>query len=115
MENLSFKLKGNEYSLKFPTVGGYRRIQSLKQVLSSNTYSSLISTGTHEAQDAADMIDIEATLTVLCPRIIEDLKCSSFEDLGLVDYIELRKAYAEQVSPWWNNILKVIGSLGENE
>lgn len=113
-ENLVFNLKENTYNLKFPNVGEFRRIESLKQALSSGTYSSLVKTTTSAAQSAADIIDIEATLTVLCPELFEkDLTSKSFEELGMKDFEELRKAYFDQITPWWNNNLKAIGLMSE--
>ena len=108
-----FKVKGNEYPIEFPSVGKFRRIETLKQILSSNTYNSLSNTFTTEAQQAADTVDIESALTVLCPDLLKDLKCNSFEDLGFADYMELRKCYVEQFVPWWTGILKQVGLQDE--
>ena len=109
MENkIVFEVKGNSYEIEFPNIGKFRTIESLKQVLSKGMYGQLLSTPTESAFEALDMIDIEAYLTVLTPKLIEDLKCSSFSELGLSDYLELKSAYKEQFSPWWNEILLMI-------
>ena len=110
-DQLNFKVKGNEYTIKFPNVGNFRRIESLKQALSNGMYSSMVGTFTDAAQKAADMVDIESYLTVLCPEILKDLKCESFSDLGLVDFMELQTAYKEQFVPWWRKIMEEVGLM----
>ena len=106
---MNFKIKGNEYLLKFPNVGNFRRIESLKQALSNGMYASMVGTYTDAAQSAADMIDIESYFSVLCPDLLKDFKCESFSDLGLKDFMELQNAYKEQFVPWWNEIMKEVG------
>ena len=54
------------------------------------------------------MIDIEAFLTILCPELIKDLKSGSFKELGIEDYMELKNAYEEQFTPWWESVLKLF-------
>ena len=109
-DSLIFKLKGNNYNLKFPNVGNYRQIQVNKHLLSNNTYKSLIATGQSSNQYASDMIDIEATLLVLAPeQFFKDLGSKSISDMGIYDFGELRKEYIEQIAPWWNSIEKALG------
>ena len=108
-DTLVFKIVGNEYQIKFPTVGKFRRIEALKQALSNGMYSALVKTNTESAQSAADMIDIESIITIVCPPLMKDLKCESFEDLGMKDYSELKVAFENQFMPWWNGILKEVG------
>lgn len=112
-ETLIFKVKGNEYTITYPNVGEFRRIESVKQALSSGMYSSLIKTGNVQAQAAADIIDIEAVFTVLCPDLLENLGSKSFDKLGMKDFKELSKAYNDQFIPWWNANLKEIGLVSE--
>ena len=108
IENLDFKVNGNTYTIKFPTVGEYRAIETMKQTLSANNYSSMSRSMMVTANEALDIIDLEAYLTVLCPKLIEDLKCDSFSQLGLLDYKELRDAFKKQFLPWWNDIEKLL-------
>jgi hypothetical protein len=112
---LIFKVKGFSYNFKFPNVGGYRQIQVNKQLLSNNTYKSLIQTSHNGSQLAADMVDIEATLSVIAPdQFFKDLPSESISGLGLLDFNELRTAYIDQIVPWWNAIEKAL-SLNEDE
>ena len=63
---------------------------------------------TKEAIDALDMIDIEATLTVLAPRLIEDMKVDRFSKLGLKDYLMIKKEYLEVIEPFMVEIKKIL-------
>jgi hypothetical protein len=109
---LIFKVKGNDYPITFPNVGEFRRIESLKQALSNGTYSQLAATSTDQAQHAADIVDVEAMFTVLCPDILgKGLASKDFSKLGLVDFKELHSAYLDQIIPWWNENLKEIGLM----
>lgn len=103
-ENLVFTLKGRSYNLTFPRVGEYRTIEAMKQTLSLNTYGSMSRSMMKSSEEALDMIDMEAYFTVLCPKVVEDLKCESFSELGLLDYLDIKKVFKEKFIPWWNEI-----------
>lgn len=107
-KNLLLKVKSNTYEIVFPNVGKFQRIESLKQVISNGMYHQLLSTPTISSYEAMDMIDIEAYFTILAPKLVEDMKCESFSDLGLEDYLELKEVYKEQFVPWWSNIIDLI-------
>ena len=106
-ESLVFTLKGKSYEMTFPRVGEYRTIEAMKQTLSLNTYGSMSRTMMRNSEEALDMIDMESYFTVLCPKLEKDLKCS-FSELGLLDYLELKKVFKEQFNPWWNEIEKIL-------
>lgn len=102
---ITFNVKGNSYQIEFPTVGKFQEIETMKQIVSKGMYSSLLSTGTLSSMEVLNMIDIESYLSVLTPKLIKDLKCESFSDLDIDDFLELKKAYQDQFIPWWNKIL----------
>lgn len=106
--HLVLQVKGNSYTIEFPNVGTFQKIESLKQVLSNGMYSGLMSMATTSSSEALDMIDMEAYLSMLAPKLIKDLKCETFGELGLEDYMELRVAYREQFIPWWMGILEML-------
>lgn len=108
IENLVFKVVGNEYLIKFPNIGQYRAIETMKQTLSANNYGSMSRSMMLSANEALDMIDIESYLTVLTPKLLDDLQCDSFSELGLLDYKELRDAFKKQFVPWWNEIEQLL-------
>jgi hypothetical protein len=81
-----------------------------------------MSTGTITASKALDMVDIEAHLSILVKadesgknKLLKDLKCSTFSELGLEDYLELEQAYKSQFEPWWNNILELLNPKKKQE
>ena len=114
-DTLEFKIKGNTYVLKFPNVGGYKQIQINKQILSGHTYKGLTQTPYEGSQIAADIVDIEALFSVIAPeKFFKDLECDSVSEMGMLDLKELRKAYREQVVPWWNEIEKALSLYEED-
>ena len=119
---LEFNVKGNRYQIEFPNVGMFQNIETMKQVLSKGMYGALMSTGTITASKALDMVDIEAHLSILVKadesgknKLLKDLKCSTFSELGLEDYLELEQAYKSQFEPWWNNILELLNPKKKQE
>ena len=107
-DSLEFKIKGGSYTIKCPTKSQFDRIQSLKQILSGGQYSSMMKTYTDEAQFSLDLIDTEATLTVLAPEFIENLAVP-FGELGMADAKKIKDAYTDQIVPWWNELMKALG------
>lgn len=106
-ETLTFTLKGKSYEMTFPRVGEYRTIEAMKQTLSLNTYGSLSRNMMRASEEALDMIDMEAYFTILCPKLEKDLKCA-FSELGLLDYLEIKKVFKEQFFPWWEQIEQLL-------
>lgn len=107
-EEVKISVKGHEYSVPFPTVGQFYRIEALKQSLSRGYYNSMVMSPTGTAQQALDMIDIEATLTVLVPDLIKDLKVKNFDDLDVRDYKDIRDAYFESVAPFFKEVQDIL-------
>lgn len=117
MEQLNFNVKtaegDNDYIIKLPTVGQYSDIEATKQILGKGFYNGIVNTNTISSLNAADMIDIEAHLTILCSDFIKDLKVKSFRELGLDDYKNIREAYVKQFVPWWKEAIDVLKDLDE--
>ena len=103
-----FEIKGKTYNMAFPNVGQYYQIEAMKQALGRGFYKSLSQAVTVSAASACDMIDIEATLTILCPEFIKDLMVKNFSELGLEDFTMIRKAYVDQVTPKLNEFTKIL-------
>jgi hypothetical protein len=114
---LELNVKGNKYQIEFPNVGKFQNIETMKQVLSKGMYGALINTGTVTASEALDMVDIEAHLSVLIEnnKLFKDLKCDSFAEMGLEDYLELKEIYREKFVPWWSNILELLNPKKKQE
>jgi len=109
--SINFKVKENEYSLSFPTVGQVIDIESTKSKLSNGTYGDLVRAGTITAGTALDQIDMFSYFSILCPDLIADLKVSRYQDLDIFDAKELLLVYRKDVLPWvaeWQKVLSVF-------
>ena len=107
-EVLNFEFKGKVYAIEYPNIGKYRKIDKLKQSLSIGQYGNLFRTMTKQSEESLDMIDIEAYMTILCPKLFKDLDIQSFDELNFLTYKVLKKAYKEQFIPWWNSIEEML-------
>lgn len=107
IETCKMEIKGRQYEVAFPNVGQFCRIEALKQDLSMGKYNEMLSSKTSSSLAALDMIDIEATLTILCPALIQDLKVRIGE-LGVVDYVEIKKEYVKTVVPFLKKINDIL-------
>ena len=107
-DSVEFEVKGRVYHLNFPTVGEYYRIECLKQTLSNNNYGGLMVGGTVASIRALDMIDIEATLSVLVPQLVKDLKTESIAKLGIKDFNEIKKVYVEKIVPFMKEVNDIL-------
>lgn len=105
------KIRGKEYQISFPTVGQYYSIEAMKQRLSRGFYNSLLGNPTKTAQEALDMIDIEATISVLLPQFLTDMKVSSFSELGIKDYKEIKDIYNQEIFPFIKEINELLTSV----
>lgn len=107
-EEVKICVKGREYSVSFPTVGQFYRIEATKQGLSHGYYNSMMMSPSSMTQQALDMIDIEATLSVLAPDLIKDLKVESFSDLDIRDYKMIRDEYCKVVAPFFKDVQAIL-------
>lgn len=105
---VQLKIQDRSYSVSYPNVGQFYQIESLKLQLSNGYYNSLVLLGTKSALSALDMIDIEATLSVMVPQLIKDLKVKNFGELGIADFSEIRKAYEEVVVPLFKEVNELL-------
>lgn len=106
---------GREYDIQFPTVGQFYSIEAMKQRLSGGMYNSMVLSPADSAQHALDMIDIESTLVILCPKLIEDLKVKNFSELDVRDYIQIRDKYYAEVAPFFKEVQNVLKGGGKAE
>lgn len=114
-EEVKFIVKGHEYTIKYPTVGQYYNIEALKQSLGRGNYNMMLQSPLRSVQDALDMIDIEATLTIMCPDLIKDLKVPITE-LDVRDFVAVKDAYIKQVAPFFKSINDALhGGAGISE
>lgn len=109
-EEVTMNIRGNKYPVQFPTVGKFYQIEATKQSLSRGYYNVMVSSPSRAAQHALDMIDIEAVLVVVCPKLIEDLKVKNFGDLDVLDYKEIRDEYTKVVAPLFKEINDLLNT-----
>lgn len=114
IDQLIFKVKGKEYPISIPTPGQYYDIEAMKQILGKGFYNGIVQSPLQSAQNAQEMIDIEAFLSVLCEKIIKDEKVP-FRDLGIIDYLVIKEAYNAQFVPWWESVLRLFNPPKENK
>lgn len=114
-EEVKIKVKGVEYPVAFPNVGQFYQIEAMKQNLARGFYNIMIQSPSVSAQNALDMIDVQACLVVLCPKLIEDLKVKNFAELGVKDYVEIRDAYLKTVVPFFKEINELLTPTVEDE
>lgn len=114
-DSVIFSIRGKDYTVKFPNVGEFYRIESMKQVLGKGFYNSLTQSPTVSSSYALDMIDIEATLSVLCPDFVKDLKVKNFADLGIADFKEIRDVYIATIVPFMDEVMSLLRSFDESK
>lgn len=107
-DEVTIEIKGHSYPVKFPNVGQFYQIEAMKQNLSRGFYNSMVMSPSAMAQHALDMIDIEAAIAVLCPKLIEDMKVKNFSELDVRDYKLIRDEYFKTVVPFFKEITDLL-------
>lgn len=107
-------IKGKEYEVPYPNVGQFYQIEATKQSLSRGFYNTMVMSPSITTQHALDMIDIEASLVILCPKLVEDLKVKNFSQLDVRDYKIIRDEYVKVVEPFFREINELL-KLPQNE
>lgn len=97
----SFTLKGNSYKVEFPTAGQFIDIETKKAELSNGQWGQLIKSPTISTFRSIQIIECIATLSIICPQLISDLKVKRLEDLDLIDLVEIYKVYQKNIYPWY--------------
>lgn len=114
-KEISFTVLGHSFPIKYPRVGEFYRIEALKQRLSGGFYNVMIASSSISAQAALDMIDIEATLVVLCPKFVEELKVKNFSELDIRDYKEIRDEFYKVVAPFLKEINDLLIGVAKDD
>lgn len=117
MENtencLKIVLNGKTYKSKgFPNVGNFYDVETMKSILSNGMYHNMAISSTKNAQEASTMIAIEAYFSIFFPEFIKDMKVP-LREMGLKDYVEIRKVYKDQFMPQFNEWTKVFNDLND--
>ncbi len=96
---ITFNVKTNSYTLNFPTVRNFIEIENKRMALSNGTYSQLLKSILKSSGMAMDMIDMVATLTILAPELMLDMKVDIL-NMDMIDAVELLTAYNKEVKSW---------------
>lgn len=113
MQNeIKVEYNGQTFEVKFPNNREYVKIQNLKTILASN-YESLQYIGS-EGSFAEMIVDTEAHLTVMCPKLVKSLNVP-IGDLSLIDMKALTALYAEKIRPWYNECLNFVFGVNKQE
>lgn len=113
--SVTFKIFGREYQIEYPTVGQYYKIEALKQSLTGGYYNTMVLSPSVATQKALDMVDIEATLTILVPQFIKDLKVKNFNELGIIDYKAIHDEFVAVVAPYFKEIEGILNGTTEED
>ena len=116
--HLTFKVKGNNYNISFPTVAQFIDIETMKARLANDSYGSMVKTGTVLSIKALDYIDMICNITIMIPELLKDLKTNNLLNLDIFDAKELLGEYQTQYMPWmvqWQKILAELPTVQEEE
>lgn len=113
MDAITIKVLNNTYEVNYPNVGQFVDIKVQENLISKGQLSDLILSGLSMADEAeaAITIKIMAFFNICVPDLIKDLKVKSLRDLSMIDFLEIRKIYVKQISPWLNEWQKKIRTI----
>lgn len=108
VEVLKIKILGNSYSTDYPTVGQLIDIKRMEMNLSGDKMYQLIASGVVEDAEVALDIKCVCIMSILFPKLIEDLKVPSILDLRYDDWQDIYKVFASEVFPWFTDWKKSL-------
>lgn len=114
VKEISIKIQGNTYIIKFPNVGQIIDIETRKAALSSGQYSRFAEVGTISSFMAKNYVDVIAVFSVLTPQLIKDLRKESLFDLTPQEMVELTEIYNKQYFPWYNEWMNLVSADNTN-
>lgn len=110
-------IRGDQFTLDITNfkVGDLIAIEAEKQRLSKSTYYELATTWFKNTVNAANLIDMIATLRVLLPEVEKGLEGIPFEKLNIIDSRELLKIYVSEISPWYMSWMEEFNTPFEDD
>lgn len=106
-----FTLKGNSYTIEFPTAGQFIDIETKKAELSHGQWGKMISSPTISTFRSIQIIECIAVLSTICIDLIKDSKVSDLSKLDLIDLAEIMKVYTKEIYPWYNDWFKEFNKV----
>lgn len=111
---LSFKLEGKDYLMKFPNTGELMEIAIMRARLSGGKYDMLSNTQILGDKLAQFSIDTIVHFSILSPDLLKNLNVKSYLDLELMDMKKIITLYIKEVLPWLNTWYEVLNSIDED-
>lgn len=102
------RVKGQEYTMEIPTAGQLVQIERQKSALTGGNYGGIMSNKTVGSEQVLNIVDMAAYLSVLCPKLFEELKIDSLMDLDIFDMKQLQDTWEEDCIPWINSWQEVL-------
>lgn len=109
-KTVTFKVEENEYTVSFPNNGQFIKIETVKALLTKDTYTAMATGGTVESQMSRFTVDLIAFLSVMCPQLTTALKIDSLSDLDMVSTKKLLNTYITTILPWFNDWLTLLNT-----
>lgn len=100
MEEKKVKILVNSYTTDYPTVGQLIDMKRMEMTLSGNKMYELVSSGMVEDAEIALDIKCLSTMSILFPKLLEDLKTENLRDLRYDDWQEVYGVFIKEIFPW---------------
>ena len=111
-KTLNFVVEENTYVINFPSNRQYIAIQDMMSSYARN-YAEFQFMGP-EPGFAGVLVETAAHLTILCPKLIENLN-KPLLDLDLLQGKLLVDCYNEQFRPWYNEALNFVFGVNKEK
>lgn len=110
--------KGINYNIEFGNSGQLIQFQIKKQKFSRNEYENLASSNDVYSNYTGLIIETISFFSACCPKLLNDIKVNSLEDLNLADTAELTNLYLTEIRTWideWMNFINETTKKINNE
>jgi hypothetical protein len=104
-KSIKFVIDKVNYDATFPNVGQLLEIQNLQNLLTNNSYASMLQSGLKSAYFALDMVDAISFLFVMVPQLRKDLNVTNYNELDPFLAKKIVSAYKKQIRPWYNELM----------
>lgn len=108
------KILDKEYEVRYPLPGDMLQIESLKQILTNNTYGQLSKSGHDTAEQFLDLVDAFSYFTVLVPELGAKFTTTYFNNVDPLEAIKLRRSFFKY-NAYMTTVNKEISELLKTE
>lgn len=113
--NTTIKIKGKDYTIKFPNVGQFMDIESFKIAYTNGKYVDMALSVLNIHILNLDIADAISYFAILIPDLKKDLKIENWRDIDMVLAKELSEIYKSQFIPWYKPILDDLYGFDKKE